>query len=152
MINVIVLQGRLTHDPELRTTPGGASVCSFGLACERAYVKAGAERKTDFFNVVAWRQTAEFVARNFSKGKMIGVTGHLQTNEYTDRDGRTVKTVDVYADAVDFMGDRSAATADVPAPFSPPPAKPSAPPAVIGYETDNPFEEYDEEDGEDLPF
>ena len=141
-----MLQGRLTHDPELRTTANGRPVCSFGLAVTRQYVAAGSERKTDFFNVVSWQKTAEFVARNFSKGQQIGVTGHLQTNEFTDKDGHTVKAVDIYADSVDFMGDREK-RADVP----PPTAAPA--PAVIGYETENPFAEDDWVDiPGDLPF
>lgn len=120
MINVVVLQGRLTHDPELKTTPTGSAVCSFSIANDRSYVKSGEPRRTDFYNVVAWRSTAEFVARYFRKGQMIGVSGHLQTNEYTDRNGNSKKAVEIYADAIDFMGDRAAAADKPPAAAEPP--------------------------------
>lgn len=143
MINTVVLQGRMTKDPEQRTTPSGTPVCSFSIACDRSYVKAGAERKTDFFNIVAWYKTAEFVARNFRKGQMIGVTGHLQMNEYVDHDGNNRKVVDVYADSVDFMGDRSQPRAEVEP--TPAPVEPAAP-------TQETFDAFDIDDADDLPF
>lgn len=70
MLNVVAIQGRLTHDPELKTTPNGVSVCSFRIACERSYSSKGEERKADFFTITAWRQTAEFVCKYFQKGSI----------------------------------------------------------------------------------
>ena len=85
MLNVVAIQGRLTHDPELKTTPSGVSVCSFRIACERSYSPKGEERKADFFTITAWRQTAEFVSKYFQKGSMIAIEGSLQTRQYQDQ-------------------------------------------------------------------
>ena len=87
MLNCAVIMGRLTADPELRTTTSGISVTSFSVAVDRSYVRAGEERQTDFINVVAWRQTAEFVTRYFHKGSMIAVQGSIQTRNYEDKTG-----------------------------------------------------------------
>ena len=83
MINSVVIMGRLTFDPELRTTPTGVSVVRFQVACDRNYQKSGEERKADFIDVTAWRQTAEFISRYFRKGSMIAVEGSIQTDSYT---------------------------------------------------------------------
>ena len=86
MLNKVILMGRLTADPELRQTPSGVSSCRFSVAVNRNYTsKETGERQTDFINVVAWRNTAEFVSRYFSKGKMIIVEGSLRNNNYTDQ-------------------------------------------------------------------
>lgn len=103
MINVVVLQGRFTDTPELRTIPNGTAVTTFTLAVSRSYVKAGEDRKTDFIDFVAWHKTAEFITKNFAKGQTIGITGHLQTDTYTDREGKSRKRVEVYVDRVDFL-------------------------------------------------
>ena len=87
MLNCAVIMGRLTADPELRTTTSGISVTSFSVAVDRSYVRPGEERQTDFINVVAWRQTAEFVTRYFHKGSMIAVQGSIQTRNYEDKNG-----------------------------------------------------------------
>ena len=79
MLNVAVVMGRLTADPELRHTASGLSVTSFTLAVDRNYSKAGTERQTDWIDVVAWRQTAEFVCKYFTKGQMMAVNGTIQT-------------------------------------------------------------------------
>lgn len=107
-INRVVLMGRLTKDPELKTTGSGVSVTSFSIAVDRNYVKAGEERKADFFDVVAWRSTAEFVVRYFNKGDMIAVEGQLQTRTYEANDGTTRKVVEVNADNVSFTGEKKA--------------------------------------------
>lgn len=83
MYNRIIVIGRLVADPELRTTPNGINVASFRVAVNRPRDK----EKSDFFNVVAWRQNAEFITRYFSKGKLIGIEGSLQTRDYTDKEG-----------------------------------------------------------------
>lgn len=105
-INRVVLMGRLTKDPELKTTGSGVSVTSFSIAVDRNYVKAGEERKADYFDVVAWRSTAEFVVRYFNKGDMIAVEGQLQTRTYEANDGTTRKVVEVNADNVSFTGEK----------------------------------------------
>jgi len=83
MYNKVIMIGRLVADPELRTTPNGINVASFRVAVNRPRDK----EKSDFFNVVAWRQNAEFITRYFSKGKLIGIEGSLQTRDYTDKEG-----------------------------------------------------------------
>jgi len=106
MLNIVVLMGRLTADPELRTTPNGISVCRFTLAVDRNYAKQGTERQTDFINCTAWRQTAEFVSRYFVKGQLVAVNGSIQTGSYTDNNGNKKYTTDVIVDNVNFTGDR----------------------------------------------
>jgi len=106
MLNLVVLMGRLTADPELRTTPNGISVCRFTLAVDRNYAKPGTERQADFINCVAWRQTAEFVSRYFVKGQLVAVNGSIQTGSYTDNNGNKRYTTDVVVDNVNFTGDR----------------------------------------------
>ena len=85
-LNKVILMGNLTADPELKTTPSGVSVTTFTVACQRRYVKDAEEQKADFINVVAWRNTAEFVSRYFTKGKNIIVCGSIQTRNYTAQD------------------------------------------------------------------
>ena len=106
MLNCAVIMGRLTADPELRQTPSGVSVTRFTVAVDRGYVKPGEERKADFINVVAWRQTAEFVTRYFSKGSMIAVQGSIQTGSY-EKDGVKRSTFEIIADNVSFCGSKS---------------------------------------------
>ena len=106
MLNCAVIMGRLTADPELRQTPSGVAVTRFTVAVDRTFVKAGEERKADFINVVAWRQTAEFVTRYFSKGSMIAVQGAIQTGSY-EKDGRKYNTFEIVADNVSFCGDKN---------------------------------------------
>lgn len=108
MLNKVILMGRLTKDPELKTTNSGVSVCSFSVAIDRKFVKQGEERQTDFINVIAWRQTAEFVSRYFSKGRMINVVGSIQTRSWDDQDGKKRYATDVVADEVNFCGDKKA--------------------------------------------
>lgn len=105
MLNRIAIAGRLVQDPELRTTPGGTSVCTVRIACDRDYKnKQTGERETDFVNVVAFNHTAEFVSRNFSKGRMAVVDGRLQIRPYTDRDGNKRTVAEVVAENI-YFGD-----------------------------------------------
>ena len=101
--NKVILGGRLTADPELKSTPGGLYVTTFTVAVNRR----GKDQPTDFINVTAWRQTAEFVARYFSKGKEIGVQGSVQTRNYEDKSGHKRKAVEIVADKVSFVGGKS---------------------------------------------
>ncbi len=89
MLNRIILMGRLTANPELKSTTTGKSVTSFSIAVERNYNRTGEERKVDFFNIVCWNSTAEFVCRYFAKGNMIALEGKLQSRTYQANDGST---------------------------------------------------------------
>lgn len=106
MLNVAIIMGRLTAAPELRTTASGLSVTSFSVAVDRSY-KAGEERQTDFINVVAWRQTAEFVSRYFQKGSMIAVRGRIQQRNYEDKNGNKRTAFEIVADEVSFCGSKA---------------------------------------------
>lgn len=105
MINCITMLGRLTADPELRETSNGIAFCRFSIAVERPY-RSGEEKKTDFFNCVAWRQTAEFIEKYFTKGQMIAIVGSLRAGEYTNAEGDKVRTVDINVESVSFTGDK----------------------------------------------
>ena len=127
MINSVVLMGRLTYDPELRTTPNGISVVRIQLACDRNFQRSGEERKADFIDVTAWRQTAEFISRYFRKGSMIAVEGSIQTENFTDKDGNKRKSVQVVANNVSFCGSKAeSGTASNPAFSQPAPSYASA--------------------------
>lgn len=104
MLNVVAIMGRLVADPELRTTTQGNSVCSFRIACDRSYVQQGQERQTDFIDVVAWRQQADFVSKYFQKGSMIAIDGSLQTRQYQDKNGNNRTAVEVVANNISFAG------------------------------------------------
>ena len=105
-MNVCILMGRMTSDPELKKTPSGVSVTSFSIAVQRRYVAKGEERKIDFIDLVAWRNTAEFISKYFRKGQMIAVHGSIQTRSYQDKQGNKRKAVEVYVDKADFCGDK----------------------------------------------
>lgn len=102
MLNSVCLMGRLTADPELKSTQLGVSVCNFRIAVDRTYTPKGQEKQTDFINIITWRSTAEFVSRYFRKGQLVAVQGSIQTGQYTDRDGNKRTTFDVVADNVFF--------------------------------------------------
>ena len=105
MLNRITIMGRLCHDPELRRTGSGVAVASFTIACDRDYSgKDGGEKETDFFDIVAWRQTGEFVSKYFAKGRMAVVSGRLQIRSWTDKDGNKRKSAEIVADNV-YFGD-----------------------------------------------
>lgn len=101
MLNNISIMGRLVRDPELRKTTTGKSVCSFTIANDRPY--SGDKKETDFLDVVAWNSTADFIEKNFHKGKTIIVTGRLQTRLYKDREGNDRKAFDIVANTADFV-------------------------------------------------
>ena len=132
MLNRIIIMGRLTRDPELRRTKGGNAVTSFALAVDRGFKSADGAKETDFIDVVAWRNTAEFAAKYFAKGRMGVVEGRLQMRDWTDKDGNKRRSAEVVADNIYFADSkRDDASAD-------------KPPAQT-------FEEVLEDDG-DLPF
>lgn len=102
MLNRITLMGRLTRDPELRRTGNGTAVASFTLAVDRDYKDKGSEKETDFIDCVAWRTTAEFVSKYFTKGKLAVVTGRLQIRGWEDKNGAKRRTAEVVADSIYF--------------------------------------------------
>lgn len=106
MLNRVILMGRMVADPELKTTNSGVSVCSFRIAVDRNYVKNGEQRQADFFDIVAWRSSAEFVCKHFTKGSLIAVDGQLQTRQYQTKDGSNRSAVEVVADNISFTGER----------------------------------------------
>lgn len=108
MLNEIILQGRLTETPELKTTNSGKSVTSFSLAVERDFSTDG-NKETDFINIVAWNKTAEFVAKYFAKGKQMVVKGSLQVRKYQTQNGENRYATEVLAEKVYFCGDREKA-------------------------------------------
>ena len=153
MLNKIILMGRLTRDPELRHTQTGTAVASFSLAVDRDFKdKATGDRTTDVIDVVAWRQTGEFVSRYFTKGRLAVVEGRLQIRPYTDRDGNKRTAAEVVADNV-YFGDskrdgEGGGYAPAPSHYSAP-AQPSG-----GYAAPSggdQFAELADDDG-DLPF
>ena len=113
MLNHVVLQGRLTRDPELRHTQSGTAVASFSLAVDRDFKsRESGDKSTDFIDVVVWRQTAEFVCKYFTKGRMAVVEGRLQIRDWTDKEGGKRRTAEVVADQVYFMDSKRESTED----------------------------------------
>lgn len=148
MLNCAIIMGRLTAEPELRTTGNGISVCSVTVAVDRNYQRQGQERETDFINVVAWRQTAEFIAKYFRKGQMIAVQGSIQTRNYEDRNGNKLIAVEILADNVSFCGSKAEQAKGNQAP---PPAYAAAAAAATAPAPQDTG--YDEPlDDDDLPF
>lgn len=114
MLNHITIMGRLTRDPELRRTGTGVAVASFTIACDRDFGQNG-QKETDFIDVTAWRNTAEFVEKYFAKGRMAVVSGRLQIRSWTDKDGNKRKTAEIVADNV-YFGDSKQTDTSVSAP------------------------------------
>lgn len=150
-LNKVVIMGRLARDPELRRTQSGVSVTSFRIACDRDFKSQSGEKETDWIDIVAWRNTAEFVSKYFSKGRMAIVEGRLQTRDWTDKDGNKRTAVEVVADNVYFGdskrdGDGGGYSGGYAAPSYGAPSGGYA--APMGGSS---FAEIDDEDG-DLPF
>lgn len=134
-MNSICLLGRLTADPELRTTQTGISVTNFTVAVDRSYTPKGQEKQADFIPAQAWRHTAEFLCKYFRKGQRIALTGSLQTRSYTDRDGNKRTAYEVVADNVFFAESKNGGTAPVaPTVDYSDRAPQSAPPAAEDFE------------------
>lgn len=106
MINKVILEGRLTRDPETRYSPSGTAVTRFNIAVDRRYVKQGEDRQTDFVGIVSFGKTAEFVSKWFVKGQGIAVVGNLQSRRWEDENGKTQYGMDVIAEEVHFAGKR----------------------------------------------
>ncbi len=107
MINLVVLVGRLTKDPELKYTPNGIASCRFTVAVNRAFQNQQGEREADFINCQAWRKQAENLANFMKKGSLIGLEGRIQTGSYEGQDGKRVYTTDVVADSIQFLDPRN---------------------------------------------
>ena len=144
MLNKFIIMGRLTRDPELRRTASSTAVAGFTLAVDRDFKSQNGEKSTDFIDVVAWRNTAEFVAKYFTKGRMAVVEGRLQIRDWKDKDGNNRRSAEVVAENV-YFGDSKrdgAPAGDYAAPMG-------------GYaapvSTTSSFSEIEDEDG-DLPF
>lgn len=104
MLNKINVMGRMTRDPELRRTKSGTAVTSFAIACDSDFKSDSGEREVDFFDCVAWRSTAEYVSKYFTKGRMAVVAGRLQTREWTDKNGNKRNATEIVAESV-YFGD-----------------------------------------------
>ena len=172
MLNKIFIMGRLTRDPELRHTQSGTAVASFSLAVDRDFKNQNGEKETDFIDVVAWRNSAEFVSRYFTKGRMAVVEGRLQIRSWQDRDGNKRRSAEVVADNV-YFGDskkdgdggrdggyqggypQDAYGGGYGGGYAPPPSGRSGPPAG-GYPPSNygggDFTELGDDDDGELPF
>ena len=140
MLNKVILMGRLTRDPELRRTGSGTAVASFSLAVDRDYKSQSGEKETDFIDIVAWRSTAEYVCKYFTKGRMAVVEGRLQIRDWTDRDGGKRRSAEVVADNV-YFGDSKRPDSDTSR------GKPTAPPPG-GQD----FQELNPDEEGELPF
>lgn len=106
MLNEVILMGRLTRDPDVRMTQNGTTAANFALACERDYAPQGQDRETDFFDIVAFRNTADFVGQYFSKGQLVAVKGRLQQRDWTDKQGNKRRTTEILADRCYFAEKR----------------------------------------------
>ena len=148
MLNHIVLMGRLTRDPERRHTGSGLAVASFSLAVDRDYKGQSGEKETDFVDIVAWRSTADFVSKFFTKGRMAVVEGRLQLRDWTDKDGGKRRSAEVVADNV-YFGDSKRDGGDSSGYSAAPAYKNAAPSNFNAGGSD--FAEIGEDDGE-LPF
>ena len=144
-MNHIVLMGRLTRDPEMRRTQSGVAVTRFTLAVDRPFSgRDGAERKADFINIVAWRQTADLVARFLTKGRKCAVVGSLQTRSYDAQDGTKRYVTEVIADEVEFVDSRPSGSSQYNPGDVPPPPEPSS-----SYTGNTGFTQVDDDE---LPF
>lgn len=144
MLNKWEGMGRLTKDPELRRTPSGTAVATFSIAVDRDFKGKDVERETDFIDVVAWRQTAEFVSKHFTKGRMAVVEGRLQIRDYTNKDGQKRRVAEIVADNI-YFGDSKRDNDGEGSAYNDPPSY------ADGCGAGNDWSEIDEGDGE-CPF
>lgn len=144
MLNKWEGMGRLTKDPELRRTPSGTAVATFSIAVDRDFKGKDGELETDFIDIVAWRQTAEFVSKHFTKGRMAVVEGRLQIRDYTNRDGQKRRVAEIVADNI-YFGDSKRDNDGDGSAYN------DSPSYADGYGAGNDWREIDEGDGE-CPF
>lgn len=150
MLNVVVLTGRLVADPELRHTSNDLAVTSFTIAVNRRFARAGEERQTDFIDIVAWRNNAEFVCKYFKKGNLIAIEGSIQTRSYQDKDGNNRKAFEIVANNVQFVESKKESSVDTSASDYPSPSVTSVAAGSYSSGADGDFQTTDTDD--DLPF
>lgn len=138
-MNKIFLIGNLTHDPDVRSTPSGATVCSFTIAVDRRFGSKGGETQTDFFRINAWRQLGETCGRYLAKGRKVAVIGELQARTFEAKDGTTRMSLDVSADQVEFCSPKSSDGYD-------------SRPASGGSANDDILNGFDDIQSDDIPF
>jgi single-strand DNA-binding protein len=156
MFNKVILVGRLTADPELKQTPNGVSVTTFAIAVDRPFTpKDGGDRQVDFIDIVAWRNTAEFVSRYFAKGRAILIEGALQIRSFTDKNDQKRRVYEVVADNCRFVGDKNSSSGGgyAPSDADAPPARnaPAQMPAA-SYSSGSADDFSEIDDDGDLPF
>ena len=142
MFNLVVLTGRLTADPELKTTPNGIPVTSFSIAVDRRYSRNAEERQTDFINIVAWRSNAEFITKYFKKGNLIGIEGSIQTRRYQDSNGNNRTAFEVVVNNTQFVESKKSAA----------PGSADSEPASFSNADVNDFADLGDATDDDLPF
>lgn len=143
MLNIVALVGRMVADPELKYTPSGVAVCTFTIAVDRRFKNESGEKQTDFFDIVAWRQSAEFAANYLSKGRLVSVSGRLQQRSWVQQDGQKRSKVEIVAD--DLQGlDRPRETTGAPG-EAPAPTETPAQAGGAGFETDMDYDPFAEE-------
>ena len=148
-MNKVILIGRLSQDPEMRTTPNGVATTTFSVAVSRNFTNQNGERETDFFRCVAWRKQAENIARYCQKGSQVAVEGRLQNRSYDAQDGTKRYVTEVIADNVTFLGSRGDNANQSAAPQS------NGSDVVVNNEQEDPFADFGEEvtlSDDDLPF
>lgn len=165
-MNKVIMMGRIVNDLELKSTPNGVPTCSFRIAVDRNFQKRGEERKSDFFNVVAWRNTAEFITKWFAKGRMILIEGEMQTRQYTDKNGNPSTWYEIQTDNAYFTGEKAnnngggySGGYNAPAPTEPPagyggysaPAQ-NAPASAPAASAPAPAADFSAADSDDYPF
>lgn len=159
-MNKVIMMGRIVTDLELKSTPQGVNVCTFRIAVDRNFQKKGEERKSDFFNVVAWRSNAEFISRYFSKGKPILIEGELNTRQYTDKNGNPSTWYEIVVDRQYFVGNKSDGSGNYsssgdPGYGTPPPESGSysaASASSAPSENSSPAADFSSADSDDYPF
>lgn len=134
-MNKVIMMGRMVADAKLSTTPSGITACNFRIAVDRNYQKKGEERKSDFFNCAAWRNTAEFISKWFPKGRLILVEGELQTRQYTDKNGNPATWYEIQVENAYFTGDKGSGGSNAGSSYGAPPL--SEPPAGYGGGSSN---------------
>jgi len=155
-MNKVTLMGRLTRDPELRSTASGTSVASFTLAVDRRFANRDGERQADFINCVAWRQTAEFISKYFPKGRMIAVCGSIQTRTWDDQEGKKHYATEVVVDEAYFAGSApgqsGAPVQHAPSASTPVNPQPAASSPIQDFANIEGFAPFDDGSEDDLPF
>ena len=162
-MNKVIMMGRMVADAELKTTPSGVAACNFRIAVDRNFQKKGEDRKSDFFNCVAWRGTAEFISKWFPKGRLILVEGEMQTRQYTDKNGNPATWYEIQVDNAYFTGDKGNGSGSSASSYGAPPIGEPPPGYGGGYSSapaqsepapanNTPAADFSSADSDDYPF